>query len=353
MAVSRITESSLRRAVRDFLEGSCQLDLIAVPGEDLRERMRREVLEGLCDPVRRSIPPAYLYDARGSALYEQITALSEYYPARTETALLRQLAPLLADSLEVRQLVELGSGSSVKTRLLLDAFHAGDRPLTYIPIDISRSMLAQTAQSLASSYPGMRVLGLAASFDEALGLLPDCTERLVIFLGGTLGNLAPIQQEAFFAGLRGAMSPGNHLLLGFDRRAHAGKPAPIIHAAYNDAQEVTAAFNLNLLRRLNRELGADFRLEHWRHRAEYVLPEHQIEMVLVSREDQVVNVAGERFRFRQGEGILTEISRKFDPLELGAWLASRGFALQACWMDPAESFGLMLLRRADDAPVLS
>jgi L-histidine N-alpha-methyltransferase len=349
MAVSRTTESSRRMAVREFLEGTRRLGLLAVPGEDLRERMRREVLTGLSDPVRRSIPPAYLYDARGSELYERITELPEYYPARTEASLLRQIAPLLAERLELSQLVELGSGSSVKTRLLLDAFQACDRPLTYIPIDISRSMLAQSAQSLSAAYPGMRVLGLAASFEEALALLPDCAQRLVIFLGGTLGNLSPIQQDAFFAGLRAAMPVGNHLLLGFDCRAHAGKPAPLIHAAYNDAQEVTAAFNLNLLRRLNRELGADFRLERWLHRAEYVLPEHQIEMVLVSLEDQEVRVAGQAYRFRKGEGILTEISRKFDPLELAAWLDPRGFSLQACWMDPGASFGLMLLRRVDDA----
>lgn len=341
-------ESDLRRAaVRDFLGGGRPLAVIEVPGEDLRERMRREVLAGLADPVRPFIPPTYLYDARGSDLYEQITALPEYYPTRTEARLLEQIAPLLAELVPARQLVELGSGSSAKTCLLLDAFQASGKPLTYVPIDISRTMLAASAERLVQAYPGMRVLALAAPFEEALALLPACTERLVVFLGGTLGNFTPEQQAAFFARLREAMPPGNHLLLGFDLRAHAGKPASVIHDAYNDAAGVTAAFNLNLLARLNRELGADFQLATWRHRAAYVRPEHQIEMVLESQRDQEVRVAGQVFRFPAGAGILSEISRKFDPEELAHWLEGRGFATRACWMDAQERFGLMLLRRRD------
>ena len=345
MPLSGFEARSRQAAARDFLDGSDPLALIEVPGEDLRERMRREVLEGLSDPVRPMIPPTYLYDARGSELYEQITALPEYYPTRTEARLLEQVAPMLAAGVPATQLVELGSGSSMKTRLLLDAFHGGARRLTYVPIDISRAMLMETSERLVAAYPGMRVLALSAPFDEALALLPPCEQRLVAFLGGTLGNFTPEQQEAFFKMLGEAMAPGSHLLLGFDRRAHAGKSASVIQVAYDDAQGVTAAFNLNLLTRLNRELGATFRVDRWRHRARYVEETHQIEMVLESLVDQDVRVAGHVFRFRAGEGILTEISRKFDPEELASWLAERGFALQACWMDPEERFGLMLLKR--------
>ena len=345
MPLSNSDAKRRRSAVWDFLAGGRPLSLIEVPGEDLRERMRREVLAGLADPLRPSIPPAYLYDARGSELYERITALPEYYPTRTEARLLAQVAPLLAERFSIRQLVELGSGSSAKTRMLLDAFEAGRRGLTYVPIDISREILGHTANQLVEAYPGMRVLAIAAPFDEAIALLPPCEQRLVLFLGGTLGNFPQKQQEVFFRGLHAAMTPGNHLLLGFDRRAHAGKPVSILHAAYNDAQGVTARFNENLLIRLNRELGADFVAARWRHRATYELPAHQITMVLESLGDQEVRVAGRRFRFRSGEGILTEVSRKFDPEELASWLSERGFSPQACWMDAAETYGLMVLRR--------
>ncbi|MNX29730.1 Histidine-specific methyltransferase EgtD [compost metagenome] len=345
MTLSHSDAERRRSSVRDFLAGGRPLTLIALPGEDLRDRMRREVLAGLADPRGPTIPPAYLYDARGSELYEQITALPEYYPTRTEARLLTQVAPLLAERLAIRQLVELGSGSSAKTRLLLDAFEAGRRGLTYVPIDISRELLGLTAEQLVEAYPGMRVLAIAAPFDEAVALLPPCEHRLVLFLGGTLGNFPQKQQEAFFRGLHAAMTPGNHLLLGFDRRAHAGKPVSILHAAYNDAQGVTSQFNENLLIRLNRELGADFDAARWRHRATYEVPAHQIAMVLESQGDQEVRVAGRAFRFRAGEGILTEVSRKFDPEELALWLAERGFARQACWTDAEETYGLMLLRR--------
>ncbi len=346
MAVSGTPEPVLRSAVRDFLASdSPRVRVIEVPVGDLRERMRQDVLAGLDDPVMPSIPPTYFYDAEGSTLYEQITRLPEYYPTRTEARLLRRIVPCLADILEVKELVELGSGSSAKTRVILDAFQASDRPLTYIPIDISRTILRRTANTLAHAYPALRVLGLAAPFEDALSLLPPKPDRLLLFLGGTLGNFSATAQDAFFTALSGAMVPGNHLLLGFDRRAHAGKPVSVIEAAYNDRQGVTARFNVNLLTRLNRELGADFRVERWRHRALYNVSEHQIEMWLDSQADQTVHLAGRTYRFRAGEGILTEISRKFDPEELAASLAGQGLVMRACWMDARESYGLLLLRR--------
>jgi dimethylhistidine N-methyltransferase len=349
MAVSGKPEPVLRSAVRDFLASdSPRVRVIEVPVGDLRERMRQDVLEGLDDPVMPSIPPTYFYDAEGSKLYEQITRLPEYYPTRTEARLLSQIVPCLAEMLEVKELVELGSGSAAKTRVILDAFRAGDRPLTYIPIDISRTMLRRTAENLAQSYPALRVLGLAAPFEDALSLLHPQPDRLLLFLGGTLGNFSPAAQDAFFTALSGAMAPGNHLLLGFDRRAHAGKPEHVIAEAYNDRQGVTARFNANLLARLNRELGADFRLERWRHRAIYNASEHQIEMWLDSQADQTVHLADRSYCFRAGAGILTEISRKFDPEELAAALAIRGLVMRACWMDDRETYGLLLVRRAGE-----
>lgn len=346
MPVTGSQKSPLCSAARDFLAAdSPRVAVLESPSESLLARMRRDVLEGLADPRSRAIPPIYFYDAKGSALYEAITALPEYYLTRKEAALLRQVAPLLADTLPVTELVELGSGSSTKTRILLDAFREGDRPLTYIPIDVSRDFLRSVAEALVEEYPGLRVLGIAAPFEDALALLPPAEGRLFLFLGSTLGNFSPPQQEAFFFQLRQAMRPGNYLLLGFDLRAHGRKQGSFIRAAYDDPQGVTARFNLNLLERLNRELGADFALRHWRHQALYAESEHQIEMHLVSVRPQTVHVAGEAFRFEAGEGILTEISRKFDPEELAAWFSRRGFVTSAGWQDAEETYGLMLLRR--------
>lgn len=348
MPVTGSQKSPLRSAVRGFLAAdSPRVAVLESPSESLLVRMRRDILEGLRDPRDRAIPPIYFYDAKGSALYEAITALPEYYLTRKEAALLRQIAPLLAESLPVTELVELGSGSSTKTRILLDAFQEGDRPLTYIPIDVSRDFLRSVAEALVEEYPALRVLGIAAPFEDALALLPPAEGRLFLFLGSTIGNFSPSQQVAFVSHLRQAMSPGNDLLLGFDLRAHGRKPAAFIQSAYADPQGVTARFNLNLLERLNRELGADFALQNWRHQARYAESGDRIEMRLVSTRPQAVHVAGRAFHFEAGEGILTEISRKFDPEELAAWFSERGFVASACWLDAEETYGLMLLRRQE------
>ena len=216
----------------------------------------------------------------------------------------------------------------------------------YIPIDVSRSMLEQTARRLVQEYPRLRVLGLVGQYEAAVSMLPPSNSRLVVFLGGTIGNFTPAFQSSFFTHLSHFMRPQNHLLLGFDRRAHRGKPARVIHDAYNDAQGVTARFNLNLLRRLNRELGADFDLRPSRtRRCTTRQKANRDAPAQPARADGALSPRQRATDSGRGETILTELSRKFDPDELAAWFARHGFRLVRNWTDPAEYFGLMLLRR--------
>lgn len=319
---------------------------------DPAARMRREVLTGLAAHPQKWISPTYFYDACGSRLYERITQLAEYYPTRREAELLREVAPQVAAWVGPVEIVELGSGSATKTRTILEAFGVARRVLTYIPIDVSPTALEEATATLQAAYPLLKVMGLIGQYEEALEILPPAGDRLFLFLGGTIGNFPPREQAAFFERLAMAMRPGNSLLLGFDRRAHAAKPADVIRRAYNDAAGLTARFNLNLLARLNRELGADFRLERWRHRAIYNTRLDQIEMYLDSLAEQTVRIPslGRAFSIAAGESILTELSRKFDPEELTAWFAARGFRGVAHWSDASEYVGLLLLQRTAARP---
>lgn len=326
-----------------------QLQVLEVSRADPRAALARDIALGFTPPQGRSIPPTYFYDAAGSALYEQITTLEEYYPTRTEADILRRHARALAEQITATEIVELGSGSATKTRLLLDELIATRPRLTYMPIDVSSSALAESARHLAVHYPGMRVLALNGDYQEALDVLPTSRDRLVLFLGGTIGNFPPAFQDDFFKRLASQMASGQQLLLGFDRRSHAGKSADTIQLAYNDPQGVTARFNLNVLVRLNRELGADFDLAAWRHEACYNQHDHQIEMYLVSDRTQIVTISaiGQSFEFGRGERLLTELSRKFDPEEVVAWFACRGFQLIQRWTDDREYFELALFQRDD------
>lgn len=328
------------------------LSVVPVDLGNAAARMRREVLQGLADARQPWLSPTYFYDERGSALYERITGLPEYYPTRTEAALLEAIANELTDVGSAKQVVELGSGSSTKTRLILDALGARTRTTTYVPIDVSATMLTASAERLVADYPKLRVLGLAGQYEDGFRALPPAADRLFVFLGGTIGNFPPEVQAAFFANLFAVMRPGNRLLIGFDRRAHAGKPASVIRAAYNDAQGVTAEFNLNMLRHLNRALDGDFDPRLWAHEAVYNDDLHQIEMYLTSLADQVVTmpVLGRSFVFRRGKRILTELSRKFDPQELAGWFDASGFRCVRQWTDAREYFGLMLLERKAGQP---
>jgi L-histidine Nalpha-methyltransferase len=341
-----------------FLAASSPRSLVLDVGSRV-EHLREDIANGFAIPGRRSIPCTYFYDQVGSEIYEEITRLPEYYPTRTEAAILRAVAPELHRRLGASWILELGSGSSSKTRLLLDAWRAGTASALYTPIDVSREMLRSTAEALCADYPSLRVLALLGRYEDALAALPTCEDALVCFLGGTLGNFEPDAQARFFQNLAGRMAPGSHLLLGFDRRPHTGKPARRIYEAYNDAAGVTARFNLNLLARINRELGANFRVERFAHIAPYNEPKAQIEMYLESLDDQEVAIEAlsRSYVFSRGERILTEISRKYDPKALAGWFGERGFSCVEIFSDDAGLFGLLLLRRDLDpihaAPTLA
>ena len=329
-----------------FLRSGERLAVVDLGGPEAR--LGEDILRGFAEPGRRSIPCTYFYDRLGSAIYEEITELPEYYPARTEAAILRRIAPDLRRRLGPVPLIELGSGSSQKTRILLDAWGG---PATYVPIDVSRAMLARAAEALIGEYPSLRVLALAGTYEDALDALaetPLAPERLVMFLGGTIGNFTPAATTAFFARLAEVIPAGGHFLLGFDRQPHAGKSRQLVLDAYNDRAGVTARFNMNLLVRLNRELGADFRLPAWAHDAVYDDAENQIEMYLESLEDQQVRIPalGHSYRFARGERILTEISRKLDPGAVATELTGHGFAVVEQLGDDEQRFGLVLARRS-------
>lgn len=327
--------------------GEPAISVLEVSHVDQKQKLREDVRLGLGDADQPWIPAAWLYDQRGSQLFEEITTLDEYYPTRTEARLLEDLAPWLHDLLGSAQLVELGSGSSTKTEILLTAWGAHREAVQYLPIDINAGMLQTSAQRLNQRFSQLRVAALAGGYDEALEVLPPHDNRLVLFLGGSIGNLVPQAQDRFFRSLGLGLSNGSHLLLGFDRRAHPGKPARVIHEAYNDAKGITACFSMNLLERLNRELAADFDLESWKHVAFYNQESHQVEIYVESQADQTVHVQAleQRYEYQRGQRILTEVSRKFDPDEIAHWCMERGFRCVEQWSDTAGLFNLMLLRR--------
>jgi L-histidine N-alpha-methyltransferase len=298
------------------------------------ELLVAEILAGLGERPKR-IPPKYFYDERGSRLFDAICELPEYYPTRTETAILRTHGAAIAEAIgDDALLVEYGSGSSIKTRLLLDRL---PRLAAYVPVDISRSHLAACAQALADDYPRLRILPVCADFTQPFALPPEVREarrRVAFFPGSTLGNFEPAEAVALLAQMRALVGPGGGAVIGADRV----KPVDVLRAAYDDAQQVTAAFNLNVLVRLNREFGADFHVEGFTHHAPWVEAQQRIEMRLVSRERQSVHVAGERFEFDAGEYILTECCHKFTPQRIAALAAEAGWATRKTWSDAGLLF---------------
>ena len=319
---------------------------IATPGA-LRSRFREDVAFGLQQP-QKTLHPKYFYDARGSKLFEDICRQPEYYLTRTEAEILRRHAPDIVAHTAGAALVELGSGNSVKTRLLFDEYQRRDQLRQYVPIDISAAMLEETARGLLHDYPTLRIDALATDYTTALSALPAADRRIVLFLGSNLGNFSPTEQAELFAQLAACLRPGDQLLLGLDLR----KPVAILEAAYNDAAGVTADFNRNILRHVNRELHADFDPARFAHLAFYNADAHQIEMHLESESAQTVTVAALDLAvsFRAGETIHTEISRKFDARDVEAQLTRYGFRSQAAWTDPNDYFVLSLFRYADGAP---
>ncbi len=306
---------------------------------DAARQFRADVLRGL-RATKKRLPCKYFYDEAGSALFEQITELAEYYPTRTELGIMQRHAAEMAGLLGPRPLlIEYGSGSSVKTRLLLD--HVRD-PAGYVPIDVSGEHLRRSAQALGEQYPDVEVLPLCADFTRPLDL-PACRKpaarRVVYFPGSTLGNFTPPEAIALLRQTADLCGHGGGLLLGIDLR----KDPRVLEAAYNDRRGVTAAFNRNILVRINRELGADFQLEQFAHRAWYDAARGRIEMHLVSRCEQVVRIGSVPFSFVAGESIHTENSYKYNLPVLTDLAEAGGFAVQRVWIDARHYFSVAYL----------
>jgi dimethylhistidine N-methyltransferase len=296
------------------------------------------VIAGLSLP-QKALPPKYFYDARGSRLFEAICRLKEYYPTRSELALTRAgIKGIARFARQGSTLIEYGSGASTKSRLLIEAL----RPSTYIPVDISGDALRNAAAQLRRRFPWLAIRAVHGDFTQPLkipmdaGARPFSSRRVVYFPGSTIGNLTPQEAHAFLRMTRGQVGLSGAMLVGVDLK----KDANVLHAAYNDAKGVTAAFNLNLLARINRELGADFRLRRFRHYAFYNPARGRIEMHLVSLVSQSVNVGNHRFGFAAGESIHTENSYKYSVDEFRALAQSAGFRGEKVWLDPKGLFSL-------------
>lgn len=309
--------------------------------DETRSRFAADLVEGL-GRSPKALPPKYFYDGVGSALFEQITQLPEYYPTRTEIDILRAHgADIAALVPEGAVLVEFGSGSSTKIRLLLDhlpKLHA------YVPVDISGDFLRTSAAELAQDYPHIAIAPVAADFTMSFALPPGLSQRPLVgfFPGSTLGNFEPREAERFLAMVRALLGPESLFILGVDLI----KDEAILNAAYNDAAGITAAFNLNLLARANRELGADFDLHQFEHRAFFNPRVGRVEMHLVSQRTQMVRVVASEIAFEAGETIHTESSYKYTLDGIGALAARSGWSVVANWTDPKGFFSVHALRAA-------
>jgi L-histidine N-alpha-methyltransferase len=312
--------------------------------------LRADALAGLT-ATPKSLPAKWFYDAQGSALFEKITELPEYYPTRAERSILRAAAADIARLSRARVLVELGSGSSEKTRLLLSALRAEGTLEAYVPVDVSESALVGAEEALAVEYPGLAVHAVVSDFEQYLGLEQPpggggssgentAGPRLVAFLGSTIGNMVPAERAAFLRRVRASLRPGDSFLLGTD----LVKDVAVLVAAYDDSAGVTAAFNKNVLAVLNAELGADFDLDGFEHVAVWDPANEWIEMRLRATAEQRARVRDLDLdvHFAAGEEMRTEVSAKFRRAGVEAELAAADLALRAWWTDPGERFGLSL-----------
>ncbi|MFI7288422.1 L-histidine N(alpha)-methyltransferase [Streptomyces anulatus] len=298
--------------------------------------LRADVLSGLTRHPK-TLPPKWFYDARGSELFEEITRLPEYYPTRAEREILQTRAEEIAAASGARTVIELGSGSSEKTRHLLDVL---PELHSYVPVDVSESALTGAAESLLAEHPGLSVHALIADFTGGLALPGTPGPRLVVFLGGTIGNLLPAERAAFLRSVRSLLSPGDTLLLGTD----LVKDEETLVAAYDDAAGVTAAFNKNVLHVVNRELGADFPLDDFDHLAVWNPRDRWIEMRLRARRALSVKIRELDLvvPFEAGEELRTEVSAKFRQEDVREDLAAAGMRLTQWWTDSAGRFALSL-----------
>ncbi|MEL6879182.1 MAG: L-histidine N(alpha)-methyltransferase [Cyanobacteria bacterium J06607_10] len=314
---------------------------------DEQTTLGKDVIEGLTASPQKYLPPKYFYDERGSQLFEQICELPEYYPTRTETVILERVSGAIAQQTGPCEIVELGSGSSTKTRILLDAYQSAGYPLRYLPVDVSDTMLSETAQKLLQEYPTLSIQAIASTYEPALNALPtkQLPARLIAFIGSTIGNLQPTECAAFLSRIRQSLSTGDYFLLGLDLQ----KDIATLEAAYNDAQGITAAFNLNMLRHLNRRFKGDFNLENFTHVATYNTQKNQIEMSLESLIAQHIRIEdlGLTVEFAQGDRILSEISRKFDLEQMSKTLFAHQLDVIEAFTDEKKWFGLMLCKCMD------
>jgi L-histidine Nalpha-methyltransferase len=301
-----------------------------------------DVLNGLTRPFKE-LPPKHFYDARGAELFDRICELPEYYPTRAERAILEQHARELSALTGAAELVELGSGTAAKTRVLLDALHAAGTLKRYIPVDVTESMVRECAAELTGEYPGLRVHGVIGDFERHLDQVPNAIgPRIVAFLGGTIGNFPPASRRRVLREIARLLGPEDYLLMGTD----LVKDPEILEAAYDDAQGVTAEFNRNVLRVLNRELGADFEPEDFEHVALFDREHEWIEMRLRARREHttLVRDLDLAVHFDAGEEMRTEISAKFTPERLEGDLSAAGMELIRWFTDPEELFALTLSR---------
>lgn len=314
-----------------------KIDFQRAPASELDD-FREAVFEGL-SKARKSLPCRFFYDARGSELFEQITSLPEYYPTRTEAGILGNYASDIARSVPTNSvLVEFGAGSSLKTEILLDQV-AGH--VTYVPVDVSPSALAAAAERLGNRYPSLEVRPIVADFSQPIALPADLQgrPRTGFFPGSTIGNLTRPEVIGLLTAFGTALGAGSSLIIGVDLK----KDARRLVLAYNDREGVTAAFNLNLLTRINRELDGTIDVEAFRHEAIYNPREGRIEMHLISLCDQDARISGHRFRFREGESIHTENSYKYTVDEFQNLAVKAGWKPAAVWTDEGHQFSVHLL----------
>ena len=316
-----------RISISSFLDGEA-LDSLA---DDVREGLSRE---------RKELSPKYLYDTRGSELFDRITTLPEYYPTRCERAILNRRSPEIVRITGARELVELGSGTASKTRALLYALAGAGKLERYVPVDVSANMVERCAEELVELFPGLTVEGVIGDFERHLQHVPDGEDRIVAFLGGTLGNFYPQARARFLAAARELMGDSGWFLLGTD----LAKDVEVLEAAYNDGEGVTAEFNRNVLHVINNELDADFDPDAFEHVAVFDPEASWIEMRLRARFAHSVRIpaASLEVGFDEGEDIRTEISTKFTLDALAQELSAAGMAIEAFFTDPAGLFGLTL-----------
>lgn len=314
------------------------MNQIAIP-DVATDVFLNDVLHGLSQP-RKTLPCKYLYDERGSQLFDQICQTEEYYPTRTELSIMEQHADCIAYQIDKAvMLVEYGSGSSLKTRVLLDALR---EPAAYVPVDISEEHLLKTAVELQSLYPALDVMPVVADFTRPFALPSSeqpASHVALYFPGSTIGNFTPQAAGELLRGMASLLGPGGGLLIGIDLQ----KDVPIIEAAYNDAQGVTAEFSLNLLHRINAELAGNFDIGQFVHRAIYNPRAHRVEISVVSQSAQSVRIGEHMIHFEPGEQILTEYSHKYTIEGFAQFASQFGFSLHESWTDARDYFGVLHL----------